>query len=53
MTFEDELRETEALIEQLEESEDYDELIARLEEIDGRLKELLGELKKDIESAQP
>ena len=53
MTFEDDLRHTEALIAELEESEDYDDLIARLEEIDARIKELLVELKKEAESAQP
>jgi hypothetical protein len=53
VTFEDDLRATEVLIAELEKSEDYDDLIARLEEIDARIKELLVELKKEAESAQP
>jgi predicted ATPase len=43
----------EALIEALGESEDYDDLIARLEEIDEKIKELLVELKEEAERAQP
>ena len=56
MTIQDDLRETEKIIEELAQCQDHDELIAKLEEIDSRMKELLGRIeraRKDAERAEP
>jgi hypothetical protein len=47
------LRETEAMIEEIGDSQDHGELIAKLEEIDARIKELLAQIRKEAEGAQP
>jgi hypothetical protein len=56
MTFQDDLNDAERMIDELSRSENYDELIAKLEEIDTRMKELVARIeqaRKEAERAEP
>ena len=56
MTFQDDLQETERMIDDLAACRDHDELIAKLEEIDTRMKQLLARVelaRKEAERAEP